>query len=69
MIVHSDFWSPNFKIEEEGNDESETRRKVAILDWASFYQGNGLGDLATLLIQGTRKDQFDLYSNLDQEIF
>ena len=51
MLIHSDFWSPNVKIEED----AETLKRVSFLDWASFYVGNGIGDLAILLIMGTNK--------------
>ena len=51
MLIHSDFWSPNVKIDED----AETFKRVSFLDWASFYVGNGIGDLAILLIMGTNK--------------
>ena len=56
-------------IDENCSDESITRKRVAILDWASYYAGNGFGDLSMFIMMGTRLDQFDIYKDLHKELF
>ncbi|TNV72976.1 hypothetical protein FGO68_gene11030 [Halteria grandinella] len=67
VICHGDFTQGNVMVERSPQDECKTR--TAFIDWESYFMGNGLVDLAFIVLYGTEIGEFGKRKNIYDEAF